>query len=82
MNRRNFIHGSSFAGAAAMLFPVSTLAQVTVPALPPAGADGWISLLNGHDLSGWYSMIAKGGKGGRREEKDGGDGGGDASHYG
>jgi 3-keto-disaccharide hydrolase len=31
--------------------------------LPPAGADGWVSLLNGRDLDGWYSMLAKSGKG-------------------
>jgi hypothetical protein len=30
--------------------------------LPAAGADGWISLLNGHDLTGWYSMLKKSGK--------------------
>ncbi len=30
--------------------------------LPPAGADGWISLLNGRDLSGWYTMLQKSGK--------------------
>ncbi len=27
-----------------------------------AGADGWISLLNGHDLTGWYPMMEKSGK--------------------
>jgi hypothetical protein len=30
--------------------------------LPAASADGWISLLNGHDLTGWYSMLEKSGK--------------------
>ena len=30
--------------------------------LPPAGADGWISLLNGRDLTGWYTMLQKSGK--------------------
>src|ERR1700743_3301710 len=28
----------------------------------PARADGWTSLLNRHDLTGWYSMLEKSGK--------------------
>jgi hypothetical protein len=31
--------------------------------LPTAGADGWISLINGRDLSGWYTMLQKSGRG-------------------
>jgi hypothetical protein len=30
--------------------------------LPPARADGWISLLNGRDLTGWYTILQKSGK--------------------
>lgn len=37
--------------------------------LPPAGADGWISLFNGRDLSGWYTMLQKSGKGVAEERK-------------
>jgi hypothetical protein len=39
------------------------LANAAAPALPPAGADGWVSLLNGRDLNGWYSVLGKSGKG-------------------
>src|SRR5262245_58429304 len=33
------------------------------PRLPPAGADGWVSLLTGRDLPGWYTMLQRSGKG-------------------
>jgi hypothetical protein len=39
------------------------LGHAVAAPLPPAGADGWVSLLNGRDLNGWYSMLAKSGKG-------------------
>lgn len=31
--------------------------------LPPAGADGWVSLLNGRDFSSWYSVLQHSGRG-------------------
>jgi 3-keto-disaccharide hydrolase len=37
--------------------------------LPPAGADGWISLFNGYDLSGWYTMLQKSGRGVAEQRK-------------
>lgn len=37
--------------------------------LPPAGADGWISLFNGRDLSGWYTMLQKSGRGVAEQRK-------------
>src|SRR5580692_1758379 len=47
------------------LLPLKTLAQSALPklSLPPAGADGWISLINDRDLTGWYSLLQKSGKG-------------------
>lgn len=44
-------------------------AVVSSSALPAAGADGWISLFNGRDLSGWYSMLQKSGRGVAEERK-------------
>ena len=63
MNRRNFMKASSVVGAGTIFLPLQSLAQVAAPKLPPSGADGWVSLLNGRDLSGWYSMLQKSGKG-------------------
>jgi hypothetical protein len=62
MNRRHFLQVGSAGVAGPILFPWRSLAA-DVPALPPSGADGWISLLNGRDLSGWYTMLEKSGKG-------------------
>jgi hypothetical protein len=39
------------------------------PRLPAAGADGWVSLLNGRDLSGWYTMLQRSGKGVAEEQR-------------
>jgi hypothetical protein len=61
MNRRHFLKVGSVAAACPVLFPRHSLAQAT--ALPPSGVDGWVSLLNGHDLSGWYTMLQKSGRG-------------------
>ena len=62
MNRRHFLHTAAITGTVAaatpFLLPKHSFAQA-----PAAGADGWVSLLNGHDLSGWYTMLAKSGKG-------------------
>jgi hypothetical protein len=62
VNRRNFVASSVAAGIAAAMSPSLAPAQAA-PSLPPAGADGWISLLNDRDLTGWYSMLQKSGKG-------------------
>jgi hypothetical protein len=64
MNRRNFLKASGAIALSPVLLPHQALAQAAAPhlALPPAGADGWISLLNGRDLTGWYSVLQKSGK--------------------
>jgi len=61
MNRRDFLKVGSVAAACPVLFPRQSFAQAS--ALPASGADGWVSLLNGRDLSGWYTMLQKSGKG-------------------
>jgi hypothetical protein len=63
MNRRNFLLAGSAAVASPLLYHARSFAQSAAPALPPSGADGWVSLLNGKDLSGWYTMLQKSGKG-------------------
>jgi Domain of Unknown Function (DUF1080) len=63
MNRRNFLKTSSALSLGSLLLPHAAVAQSPAPPLPPAGADGWVSLLNGRDLTGWYSMLVKSGKG-------------------
>lgn len=64
MNRRELLrNGASLALAPALLPHASLLAQSSAPPLPPAGANGWVSLLNDRDLSGWYTMLQKSGKG-------------------
>jgi Domain of Unknown Function (DUF1080) len=68
MNRRNFLKTGASISLASLL-PQAALAQTPAPALPPAGADGWISLLNGRDLTGWYSMLEKSGKGAAEAKK-------------
>jgi hypothetical protein len=73
MNRRNFLKTSSALSLGSLLLPqavtTSALAQSPAPPLPPAGADGWVSLLNGRDLTGWYSMLQKSGKGAAEAKK-------------
>ena len=63
MNRRDLLKASVPIVASPWWFPRWASAQAA-PALslPPAGADGWVSLLNGRDLTGWYSMLEKSGK--------------------
>jgi hypothetical protein len=46
-----------------VLLPWRHFTYAAIPSLPPAGADGWVSLLNGRDLNGWYSVLSKSGKG-------------------
>jgi hypothetical protein len=65
MNRREFLKtGLPVAAAAPLLLRHSAFAQTAQPALPlpPAGADGWVSLINGRDLTGWYTMLQNSGK--------------------
>jgi hypothetical protein len=64
MNRRDFLR----TGAPLVLAPAALarqgLAQTAEPApLPAPGADGWVSLINGRDLTGWYTMLQRSGKG-------------------
>jgi hypothetical protein len=61
MNRRDLLKTGASLALGPILFPHQGLAQA-LP-LPGAGADGWVSLLNGRDLTGWYSMLQKSGKG-------------------
>jgi hypothetical protein len=65
MNRRDFLKASGTAALLPALLPHQALAQAAGPLspLPAAGADGWISLINGRDLTGWYTMLQKSGKG-------------------
>ena len=65
MKRRDFLKAGASLALAPSLLPYRGLAQSTSTPLPlPApGSDGWISLLNGRDLTGWYTMLQKSGKG-------------------
>ena len=65
MKRRDFLRASASLVLAHALLPYRGLGQAASSSLPlPApGADGWVSLLNGRDLTGWYSMLQKSGKG-------------------
>lgn len=64
MNRRDFLRTTLPVVASPLLFQHRGFAQAlpSQPPLPLPGADGWISLLNGRDLSGWYTMLEKSGK--------------------
>ncbi len=64
MNRRDMLKASLPIAAGAWGLPRWACAQAAAGSLslPAGGADGWISLLNGHDLTGWYSMLEKSGK--------------------
>ena len=71
INRRDFIQaGAPIVGSSLLLQPLS-LAQTMASSSPRsrAGADGWISLFNGRDLSGWYTMLQKSGKGVAEQRK-------------
>ena len=65
MNRRDFLKTGTSLALVPALLPYAGRAQKTTaaPPLPQAGADGWISLINGRDLTGWYTMSQKSGKG-------------------
>jgi Domain of Unknown Function (DUF1080) len=71
MNRRDFLKASTPLVVAPSILPYRAFAQTaeTVPPLPPAGADGWVSLINGRDLTGWYTMLQKSGKDVAEERK-------------
>jgi len=72
MNRREFIKaGTSLAMAPAFLTQRQSpqVIDPSPPKLPPAGADGWVSLLNGRDLTGWYTMLQRSGKGVAEEQR-------------
>ena len=71
MNRRNFLKASIPIAASPILFPHRGIAQALAPPLPlpAAGADGWVSLLNGRDLNGWYTMLQKSGRDVAQERK-------------
>ncbi|MEO8593201.1 MAG: DUF1080 domain-containing protein [Candidatus Solibacter sp.] len=67
MNRRSFLQSGAALAAAPWAIPGNAVAQ-TAPAasplpLPPAGADGWVSLINGRNLDGFFSVLDKSGRG-------------------
>jgi len=68
MNRRKFLRSGSSMAVGAALLPLRNFGYTATLPLPPAGADGWVSLLNGRDLNGWYSVLSKSGKGRRNKE--------------
>jgi hypothetical protein len=63
MNRRKFLRSSSSVAIGSTLLPLRNFSVAATLPLPPPGADGWVSLLNGRDLNGWYSVLSKAGKG-------------------
>jgi hypothetical protein len=62
MNRRQFLQTGAAVALGPSLLHLPVQAQ-TMPPLPSAGANGWVSLLNDRDLSGWYTMLQKSGRG-------------------
>lgn len=70
MNRRDLLKTSGSLALGPLLLPHQGLAQSAAPLpLPPAGADGWVSLFNDRDLTGWYTMLQKSGKGAAEAKK-------------
>ena len=61
MNRRDFLKASVPMATSPLWLPHVSKAQAVAP-LPPAGVDGWISLLNDRDLTGWYTMLQTSGR--------------------
>jgi hypothetical protein len=71
MNRRDFLKVGIPIAASPLFLSHRGIAQAVAPqlSLPAAGADGWVSLLNGRDLNGWYTMLQKSGKDVAQEKK-------------
>lgn len=65
MHRRRFLQAGAALAAAPAFLRGEAAMQSREPALPlpPAGADGWVSLLNGRDFTGWYSVLQNSGRG-------------------
>jgi hypothetical protein len=68
LNRRDFLQsGSSLLAVPFLLDGAASRragAQTHQPLpLPPAGADGWVSLIDGRNLDGLYTMLQRSGKG-------------------
>jgi hypothetical protein len=65
MKRRDFLRAGASLALTPALLPLRGLAQVATGPLPlpTPGSDGWVSILNGRDLTGWYTMLQKSGKG-------------------
>ena len=71
MKRRDFLKASAPLVVAPAILPYRAFAQAadTPPPLPAPGADEWVSLINGRDLSGWYTMLQRSGKGVAEQKK-------------
>src|SRR5215217_3812269 len=69
MKRRTFLKAAAplaalpFAPGVARSHPGSAPASAQAMPFPPAGADGWISLMNGRDLDGFYTFLQSSGRG-------------------
>lgn len=76
MRRRDFLKASTPLLVLPTMMSCRSLAQTSSapPELPARGADGWASLINGRDLSGWYTMLQKSGKGVAEKREDRSDG--------
>ena len=59
MERRDFLKTSASFAVTPAFLPKHSLARAIAapPPLPAPGADGWVSLINGRDLTGWYTML-------------------------
>ncbi|HEY7838123.1 MAG TPA: DUF1080 domain-containing protein [Terriglobales bacterium] len=65
MNRRDFLRAGLPLAAVPLVLSSRSRAQTPASdlALPAPGADGWVSLMNFRDLSGWYTMLQRSGRG-------------------
>lgn len=65
MNRRDFLRTGLPLAAVPLVLSSRSRAQSAADALPlpSPGADGWVSLMNFRDLSGWYTMLQRSGRG-------------------
>ena len=64
MNRRLFLNASAAAAVTPLIAGIAPAQQTAAMSdtLPSAGADGWIQLFNGRDLTGWYTYFPSVGK--------------------